>query len=124
MKLNLRVLTEGIWPLFSPTTSISLPAAPLNAFEAYRSFYSANNQGRRLTLLPSFGTAKIIARFYDLDIFGSFLASSMTSTREFCLQVSTYQMCILLLFNDKEKMSYEASFMCDFLFFTPSCILS
>ena len=87
--------------------SISLPTGPFAAFEAYRIFYATKHSGRCLTLQPAFGTAEIDAVFYDLDICDP--GRRTGDTRHYSLTVSTYQMCVLMLFYDTQKLSYEAS---------------
>ncbi|KXZ56311.1 hypothetical protein GPECTOR_1g274 [Gonium pectorale] len=63
------------------------------ACEAFRAFYLSTHSGRRLTFQPNMGTADLRA------VFGA--------GRRHELNVSTYQMCILLLFNEQDSMSYR-----------------
>lgn len=77
-------------------------------------FYLAKHNGRQLTLQPQLGSADLNAVFYGSrreDEEGKDGASSSvsisSSPRKHIIQVSTYQMCVLMLFNKREKLSYE-----------------
>ena len=105
--LSVRVLTAGFWPLVSPSASIALPMEARSAFEEFHSFYMAKHNGRLLTLQPGLGSAELSAVFYGSDRTQSFDCSF--HKRRYVFQVSTYQMCILLLFNTKDTLSYEAN---------------
>jgi len=80
-------------------------------------FYLSKYKGRRLTLQPQFGSVDLDAVFYGskLSLSKRRLSSSdnslNTSTvRKHIIQVSTYQMCILLMFNNHEKLSFEVNY--------------
>ncbi|XP_018902638.1 cullin-3-A isoform X2 [Bemisia tabaci] len=122
--LSVRVLTTGFWPTQSATPKCSIPSMPRSAFEAFRRFYLAKHSGRQLTLQPQLGSADLNAVFYGQrreEFEGKDGASSSTSLivspqsssaksnlpRKHIIQVSTYQMCILMLFNNRDKLSYE-----------------
>lgn len=98
-------------------------------------FYLAKHSGRQLTLQPQLGSADLNAVFYGQrreEFEGKDGASSSTSLivspqsssaksnlpRKHIIQVSTYQMCILMLFNNRDKLSYEVrSLSVSFSFF-------
>lgn len=116
--LNVRVLTTGFWPTQASTPKCNIPMAPRNAFEAFRRFYLAKHSGRQLTLQPQLGWADLNAVFYGprKEESGSEASSSstvLTSTRappaprKHIIQVSTYQMCVLMLFNNRDRLMYE-----------------
>lgn len=119
--LSVRVLTTGFWPTQSATPKCSIPTAPRNAFEAFRRFYLAKHSGRQLTLQPQLGSSDLNAVFYGPrkeEGEGKDGASSSTSLmsvssprsngpRKHIIQVSTYQMCVLMLFNNRDKLNYE-----------------
>lgn len=87
----------------------------------FNRFYLAKHSGRQLTLNPQLGSADLNAIFYGPkreDGEGKDGASSSTSVlsqsssqklgpRKHIIQVSTYQMCILVLFNNRERLTYE-----------------
>lgn len=124
--LSVRVLTTGFWPTQSATPKCSIPSAPRNAFEAFRRFYLAKHSGRQLTLQPQLGSSDLNAVFFGPrreEGEGKDGASSSTSLqpltlrasaspvpvvgRKHIIQVSTYQMCVLMLFNNRDKLTYE-----------------
>jgi len=98
--LVVRVLTTGFWPTQVTNATCNLPPAPRQAFESFKRFYLGNHSGRQLTLQPQMGSADLNAVFYKKD-------SDQKVPRKHIMSVSTYQMCILMLFNKKEKISYE-----------------
>ncbi|XP_031623522.1 cullin-3 isoform X1 [Contarinia nasturtii] len=121
--LTVRILTTGFWPTQS-AQSCNIPLAPQKAFETFKKFYLAQHSGRQLTLQPQMGTAFINAVFPPIqsskpDANGVQSSSSTSGpsdgpvgnvasfTRKHILQVSTYQMCILMLFNTRQRMTYE-----------------
>jgi len=92
-------------------------------------FYLGKHNGRQLTLQPQLGSADLDAVFYgllskskeDVETCASggsrtSLASASSRTvvvtgsggvRKHVIQVSTYQMCILMLFNNRQELTYE-----------------
>ncbi|KAJ6645804.1 Cullin-3 [Pseudolycoriella hygida] len=117
--LTVRILTTGFWPTQTATPNCTIPPMSRAAFDTFKKFYLAKHSGRQLTLQPQMGTAYINAVFYgskssDCDKEDGPSSSSNTlgtqiptTTRKHILQVSTYQMCILMLFNNRECLSYE-----------------
>ncbi|PKC74029.1 Cullin-domain-containing protein [Rhizophagus irregularis] len=96
LDLSVTVLTSTFWPMnLSASPRCNLPPELTKACGTFQNFYLGRHSGRRLTWQSNMGTA---------DIRGSFKA------RKHELNVSTYQMVILLMFNDKqdgESLSYE-----------------
>uniref|UniRef100_A0AAY4D8V1 Cullin family profile domain-containing protein n=1 Tax=Denticeps clupeoides TaxID=299321 RepID=A0AAY4D8V1_9TELE len=77
-------------------------------------FYLAKHSGRQLTLQHHMGSADLNATFYgpikkedgsDMGVGGAQVTGS--NTRKHILQVSTFQMTILMLFNNREKCTFE-----------------
>jgi len=106
--MTVRVLTTGYWPT-QTTTPINIPAEPRAAFEAFRVFYLSKHSGRQLTLQPHLGSADLHASFSGPrgDDADSGPASSAKGVRKHILQVSTYQMCVLVLFNMRDRWTFE-----------------
>lgn len=126
--LFVRVLTTGFWPFQSSTTACNIPSAPRQAFETFRRFYLGKHSGRQLSLQPQHGSADLNATFYGAK---KTIASSSGATasgssnsmevgeeevngvhgkggsRKHIIQVSTYQMVILMLFNNRESYTYD-----------------
>lgn len=82
-------------------------------------FYLGKHNGRQLTLQPQLGSADLNAVFYDARRSETECFSNVSSTasipqqftkRKHIFQVSTYQMCVLLLFNTHEKITLEVIF--------------
>jgi len=93
-KLSFEVLTTGSWPLSRTTHSpCNLPVEVSVLYEKYKSYYLGINVGKKLSLQPNMGNAEIIATFGN--------------GRKHELHVSTYQMCVLMLFNDIDELSYK-----------------
>lgn len=117
--LSVRVLTTGFWPTQSATPKCTIPAAPRNSFEAFRRFYLAKHSGRQLTLQPQLGSSDLNAVFFGPsrreESEGACSSTSLAAPssgravgpRKHIIQVSTYQMCVLMLFNNRDKLSYE-----------------
>ena len=119
IEFDVRVFANGkkTWPLFmGSASSVSLSAEPLIAYETFRDFYLAkhNNKqiGRRLTLQPALGSASIEAVFYGSGPSGEPKKKrkvNQSGERHHLLNVTTFQMCVLMQFNAKERLTYEAS---------------
>ncbi|CAG9566910.1 unnamed protein product [Danaus chrysippus] len=113
--LSVRVLTTGFWPTQSATPKCNIPTAPRSAFDVFRSFYLAKHSGRQLSLQPQLGSADLHATFRAPST-GSPPRSpppagtahaAPAAVRRHIIQVSTFQMCVLLLFNKRERLTYE-----------------
>lgn len=90
--LAVQVLTTGSWPT-QPSNTCNLPAEILGVCEKFRMFYLGTHTGRRLTWQTNMGTADLKATFGN--------------GQKHELNVSTYQMCILMLFNNADRMTYK-----------------
>ncbi|KAG6397799.1 hypothetical protein SASPL_144260 [Salvia splendens] len=90
--LVVQVLTTGSWPTQS-TNTCNLPAELSTLCEKFRSYYLRTHTGRRLTWQTNMGTADLRATFGNVQ--------------KYELNVSTYQMCVLMLFNSNEHLSYK-----------------
>jgi cullin 3 len=118
--LSVRVLTTGFWPMLAAVSNCNIPHGPNTAFEAYKKFYLSKHSGRQLMLQSQHGSADLSAYFYPVskssedsvnsDAAAAVTQSGISSTsgpRRYIMQVSTYQMVILLLFNTKRKWTYN-----------------
>jgi len=90
--LSVYVLTTGFWPTQS-AAKCNLPSEILSCCEVFRKYYLSNHNGRRLTYQTNMGTAELKV-YYGPQ-------------KRHELQVSTYQMVILLLFNDSSRLTYK-----------------
>ena len=91
VELNVQVLTTGSWPM-PPGVNCSLPPQLERCCEVFRQFYLEKFTGRRLLWQLNMGSADLRAQF------GS-------SRHE--LNVNTFQMCILMLFNGADHLAYS-----------------
>ncbi|XP_010257125.1 PREDICTED: cullin-3A-like isoform X2 [Nelumbo nucifera] len=90
--LAVQVLTTGSWPT-QPSAACNLPAEILGVCEKFRTYYLGTHTGRRLSWQTNMGTADLKATF--------------GKGQKHELNVSTYQMCILMLFNNADRLSYK-----------------
>jgi len=92
--IEVDVLTNGYWPSQN-VPPCTLPQTIQDAIGRYSKYYLEKHTGRKLSWQTSGGTAELKATFgFGPDKF-----------RRHELLVSTYQMCILLLFNDKDVLT-------------------
>ena len=75
-------------------------------------FYLGKHSGRQLSLQPQHGSADLNATFYgtkkdSAESEDAAAGSSSRGPRKHIIQVSTYQMVILMLFNKRDKWTYE-----------------
>ncbi|KAH9609527.1 hypothetical protein KSS87_023476 [Heliosperma pusillum] len=90
--LAVQVLTTGSWPTQS-SIPCNLPAELSVLCEKFRSYYLGTHTGRRLSWQTNMGTADIKATF--------------GKGQKHELNVSTYQMCVLMLFNNADRLTYR-----------------
>lgn len=89
------VLTGGSWPYqTSGGPLMQLPPQLTRCVEAFSAFYDAKYKRRRLTWLHDLGHGEVLFRCHEID-------------REYTLNVSTYQMTILVLFNRQASWTVE-----------------
>lgn len=91
IELQVQVLTTGSWPT-QAIPNCNLPRELESCCEQFKLFYLGAHSGRRLTWQTNMGTADIRAEF---------------GNKRHELNVSTFQMCILVLFNEAEKLTYR-----------------
>src|SRR6185437_14886637 len=89
---SILVLATGSWPLQPPTTNFSIPKELSVCEELFQKFYQSHHQGRKLNWLHQLSKGEIKARY---------------GARIFTFQVSTYQMALLLQFNNYESASFD-----------------
>lgn len=90
--LVVQVLTTGSWPTQASVTC-NLPAELSALCEKFRSYYLGTHTGRRLSWQTNMGTADLKATF--------------GKGQKHELNVSTYQMCVLMLFNNADRLMYK-----------------
>lgn len=114
--LTVQVLTTGCWPTQASTPSCNLPASAGLAFSVFKQFYLDKHSGRQLSLQCNRGTADLNAYFYAVakqqqlengESDATAPQSKLATNRRHILQVTTYQMTVLMLFNKRENWSFE-----------------
>ena len=89
------ILGTGFWPLNPPNTDFTPPAEIAKAYERFQTFYGQKHSGRKLTWLWQLCKGEVKANY------------CRNTKTPYTFQVSTYQMAILLLFNENDKNSYD-----------------
>lgn len=89
------ILGTGFWPLNAPQTDFNPPAEITKAYERFSTYYSQKHNGRKLTWLWQFCKGDVKANYCK------------NQKTPYTFQVSTYQIAILLLFNENDKNTYE-----------------
>ncbi|KAG9137444.1 hypothetical protein Leryth_019871 [Lithospermum erythrorhizon] len=90
--LSVQVLTTGSWPT-QPSPNCNLPTDILGVCEKFKTYYLGTHTGRRLSWQTNMGTADLKATF--------------GKGQKHELNVSTYQMCVLMLFNNADSWTYR-----------------
>lgn len=91
--MEVDVLTNGYWPSQN-VPPCTLPQSVQDAIDSFSKFYLEKHTGRKLSWQTSAGAAELKA---------SFGKAPKYNRHELC--VSTYQMCILLLFNTEDTLT-------------------
>jgi len=89
--LSVHVLTTGYWPV-TQSTKCNIPVNVDKSCNYYKDFYLTGHSGRKITWQFNMGTADVRANGF---------------LKKYELNVSTYQMLILILFNTKEEYTYS-----------------
>lgn len=91
--IEVDVLTNGYWPSQN-VPACTLPPVVQDAIDSFSKFYLEKHTGRKLTWQTAAGAAELRATFGKAPKY---------NRHELC--VSTYQMCILLLFNTEDTLT-------------------
>ena len=89
------ILGTGFWPLSSPATGFVAPQEIVKTYTRFQQFYFEKHSGRKLTWLWQLCKGEMKANYIK------------NTKIPYTFQVSTYQMAILLLFNDSDTVSYD-----------------
>ena len=92
---SFQILGTGFWPLTAPTTPFLAPPEVIKTTEQFQSFYFSKHSGRKLTWLWHLCKGEIKANYIK------------NTKVPYTFQVSTFQMGILLLFNEHDTLSYS-----------------
>lgn len=89
------ILGTGFWPLQPPNTNFIPPADLVQTYSRFQNFYFDKHSGRKLTWLWQLCKGEIKANYIK------------NTKVPYTFQVSTFQMAILLLFNDADVVTYD-----------------
>ncbi|OJJ80926.1 cullin culA [Aspergillus glaucus CBS 516.65] len=92
---HFQILGTGFWPLNPPSTDFLAPPEIVKTAERFQNFYFDKHSGRKLTWLWQLCKGEIKANYIK------------NAKVPYTFQVSTYQMGILLLFNENDTLKYE-----------------
>ncbi|CAO3629492.1 unnamed protein product [Cunninghamella blakesleeana] len=92
---NILVLGTGSWPLSPPSTSFNIPDDVVKVYDLFQKFYQTKHSGRKLNWLFQLSKAELKTNY---------LKASKTG---YTLQVSTYQMGVLLQYNNGTSYTIE-----------------
>ena len=96
--VEVSVLTTGYWPSQN-VEPCTLPAPVQAAMDRFQKYYLNTYTGRKLSWQTATGSAEIRATFPP--------AKGSTKPRRHDLSVTTYQMCILVLFNNRDTLTLK-----------------
>jgi cullin 3 len=91
--LTVSVLTTISWPIVA-ATPCSIPPEILQCCARYESFYYGKHEGRRLTWQMHMASGEVRGNFGD-------------GTRPVDISLSAYGVCVLLLFNGADDVTYD-----------------
>lgn len=92
---HFQILGTGFWPLSPPTTNFTAPQEINKTTERFQQFYFDKHNGRKLTWLWQLCKGEVKANYIK------------NTKVPYTFQVSTFQMGILLLFNETDSLSYS-----------------
>ncbi|KAL6719938.1 ubiquitin ligase (cullin) of SCF [Lecanora helva] len=89
------ILGTGFWPLTPPQTNFIPPPDVVSTYNKFQTFYFDKHSGRKLTWLWQLCKGEMKANYIK------------NTKVPYTFMVSTFQMAILLLFNDSDTVTYE-----------------
>jgi len=89
------ILGTGFWPLTAPGTTFNPPEEISADCDRFARFYRNKHEGRKLTWLWQLCKGEVKTNYIR------------NAKMPYTFQVSIYQMAILLLFNEKDKNTYD-----------------
>ena len=93
--MSVLVLCTGAWPLSPPSSTFSIPNPLEKGITLFQQFYQNQHSGRKLHWLYQLSKGEVRANYFKHTKAG------------YTLQVSTYQMAVLLEYNLVETLSFE-----------------
>jgi hypothetical protein len=87
MDCSVTVLTTGFWPTYK-VDEVALPNELVKCVDKFTQFYESRTSHRKLKWIHTLGTCVVVGRF---------------DAKPIDLVISTYQACILMLFNQQQE---------------------
>lgn len=91
LDFTIQVLSSGSWP-FQQSAPFSLPAEMERSHQRFTTFYSSQHSGRKLHWVYHMSKGELVTNCFK---------------NRYILQASTYQMGVLLMFNNSESLTME-----------------
>ncbi|CAH3152139.1 unnamed protein product [Porites lobata] len=91
LDFSIQVLSSGSWP-FQQSAPFSLPAEMERSHQRFTTFYSSQHSGRKLHWLYHMSKGELVTNCFK---------------NRYTLQASTYQMGVLLMFNNSDSLTLE-----------------
>merc|ERR1719427_1205023 len=88
---SVQILSSGSWP-FQQTPMFSLPSDLERSIQRFSTFYSAQHSGRKLHWLFHLSKGELVTNCFK---------------NKYSLQASTYQMAVLLMYNEDDAYTVE-----------------
>lgn len=95
VEFTVQVLGTSFWPLQAPTTPFNPPEIITSTYTQFQKFYDEKHSGRKLSWLWHLCKGELKTNYCK------------NTKVPYTFQVSTYQMAVLLLFNDALTLDYE-----------------
>lgn len=92
MDINFSVMVLGtnFWPLSAPPNNFNIPKDILATYERFGRYYNNKHSGRKLTWLWNYSKNELRTNYLN---------------QKYILMTSSYQMAVLVLYNDNDTMS-------------------
>lgn len=91
LDFTIQVLSSGSWP-FQQSAPFSLPAEMERSHQRFTTFYSSQHSGRKLHWVYHMSKGELVTNCFK---------------NRYILQASTYQMGVLLMFNNSDSLTLE-----------------
>ncbi|ORY98895.1 Cullin [Syncephalastrum racemosum] len=95
LDFSVLVLGAGQWPLSAPSTEFNIPEDVVKVYDRFQKFYQTKHSGRKLNWLFHISKAELKVNYTKANRAG------------YTFQVSTYQMGVLLQYNNATSYTYQ-----------------
>ena len=92
INFSIMVLGTNFWPLSAPNNEFNIPADILPVYHRFSQYYQTKHSGRKLTWLWNYSKNELRTNYLN---------------QKYILMTSSYQMAVLLQYNDNDTLSLE-----------------